>query len=93
MFDTSATRPGRSFTLLLGNGDVGAGLEIGLFEMCIGEARLVRVPSRMGFGRRGSKLYGVPPDAALQYRVKLLGINQQRDPMVRREDLPDEQRF
>ena len=69
------------------------GLELGLFEMCIGEERTLRVPPELGFGRRGSRLFGVPPNAALVYRVRLLSINLQTNPATRRSELPDEQRF
>ena len=47
----------------------------------------------MGFGSRGSKAYGVPPDAQLEYRVKLVSINMQTDPKARRVDVDDEQRY
>lgn len=67
--------------------------QLGTMEMCIGEERRVSVPPRLGFGSRGSKAYGVPPDAALEYRVKLVSINMQTDPRARRADVDDEQRF
>ena len=84
---------GRPFGALLGNGDMVRGLELGLLEMCIGEERTLRVPASLGFGARGSRTYGVPPASALVYQVKLLSINGVVDPLVRREDVPDEQRF
>ncbi|KAK7231549.1 peptidyl-prolyl cis-trans isomerase [Aureococcus anophagefferens] len=83
----------RRFAAMLGSKELPAGLELGLFEMCIGERRLLRVPPALGFGTRGSKLYGVPPDATLDYDVTLRGINLQYDPRVRREDLDFEQRY
>ena len=83
----------RRFAAMLGSKELPAGLELGLFEMCIGERRLLRVPPALGFGSRGSKLYGVPPDATLDYDVTLRGINLQYDPRVRREDLDFEQRY
>lgn len=43
-FDSSARRSGRPFAFLLGNGDVVRGFELGCFEMCIGDERLVRTP-------------------------------------------------
>ena len=51
------------------------------------------VPPLLGFGRKGSKAYGVPPDAALEYRIRLVSINMQTDPKARRVDIDDEQRF
>ena len=38
-------------------------------------------------------VYGVPPDAELEYRLRLVSINMVTDPMARREELDDEQRF
>ena len=61
--------------------------------MCIGEERRVTVPPQLGFGRRGNKVFGVPPDATLEYRIKLVSINMTTDPRVRRADVADEQRF
>ena len=93
-FDSSAQRSGRPFAMALGNGDAQtAGLELGLLEMCIGEERTLRVPPELGFGRRGNKLYGVPPDTPLTYRVRLVSINLQTDPASDRATLPDEQRY
>jgi len=92
-FDSSEMRSGRPFAFMLGNGDVVRGLELGTLSMCIGEERRVLVPPPLGFGARGSRTYGVPPDAVLEYRVKLLSINMQTDPRTRRVDVDDEQRF
>ena len=94
MFDSSAQRSGRPFAMALGNGGAQtAGLELGLLEMCIGEERTLRVPPELGFGRRGNKLYGVPPDTPLTYRVRLVSINMQTDPASDRATIPDEQRY
>lgn len=93
VFDSSAQRSGRPFAFLLGNGDVTRGLELGVLEMCIGEERTLRVPPDLGFGSRGSRIFGVPPNAPLVYKVRLVSINMQTDPKVVRSELPDEQRF
>lgn len=69
------------------------GLELGLLEMCIGEERTLYVPPELGFGSRGSRLFGVPGGAALVYRVKLVSINMQTDPSLTRAEAPDGQRF
>ena len=61
--------------------------------MCIGEERVVSVPPRLAYGSRGSKAYGVPPGAALKFRVRLVSINMQTDPALRRQDVGDEQRY
>merc|ERR1719203_1585882 len=70
------------FSFILGNGDVVRGLEIGLLEMGIGEVRRLRVPSVLGFGSRGSRVFGIPPGATLHYEVQLRSINQQTDPVA-----------
>jgi FK506-binding protein 2 len=92
-FDSSEMRSGRPFAFTLGNGDVVRGLDLGTLEMCIGEERLLLVPSRLGFGTRGSKVFGVPPDAPLDYRVRLVSINMITDPKARRAVVDDEQRY
>lgn len=93
-FDSSAMRSGRPFAFSLGSGGGGTrGFELGAAEMCIGEEREVRVPPLLGYGKRGSKVYGVPPDATLLYRIKLVSINMQTNPGMRRVDVDDEQRF
>lgn len=91
-FDSSAQRSGRPFALMLGNSDSLPGLEVGLFEMCVGERRRVRVPPRLGFPR-GSKTFGIPPGSTLVFDVTLVSINGQTDPALRREDVADERRF
>ena len=42
---------------------------------CLGEERLVTVPPVLGFGARGSRAYGVPPNTPLTYQTKLISIN------------------
>merc|ERR1712091_478857 len=81
------------FAAMLGSGEVLKGLELGLYDMCIGERRVLRVPPALAFGDRGSRAFGVPGGATLEYDVTLRGINLQYNPSVRREDLDFEQRF
>jgi FKBP-type peptidyl-prolyl cis-trans isomerase len=78
---------------MLGSGEVVKGLELGLYDMCIGERRVLRVPPALAFGDRGSRVFGVPGGATLEYDVRLRGINLQYDPKVRREDLMAEDRY
>ena len=81
------------FAAMLGSGEVLKGLELGLYDMCIGERRVLRVPPALAFGDRGSRAFGVPGGATLEYDVTLRGINLQYNPSVRREDLDFEQRY
>lgn len=38
------------------------GLDLSLFDMCVGERRKVEIPARLAYGKKGSKLFGIPPD-------------------------------
>lgn len=38
------------------------GLDLSLFDMCIGERRKIEIPARLAYGLKGSKLFRVPPD-------------------------------
>lgn len=49
--------------------------DVGLVGMCIGEERTLDVPPVLGFGTKGMPKRGVPPDAALRYKVGLVSIN------------------
>jgi FKBP-type peptidyl-prolyl cis-trans isomerase len=68
-------------------------LELGVLGMCLGEQRRLTVPPALGFGHKGSVPFGVPPDATLEYRVKLVSVNGQTDTSTKRADLPDEKRY
>lgn len=41
------------------------GLDLSLFDMCVGERRKIEIPARLAYGRKGSKLFGIPPDDGL----------------------------
>ena len=58
------------FAAMLGSGEVLKGLELGLYDMCIGERRVLRVPPALAFGDRGSRAFGVPGAARHQPRVR-----------------------
>lgn len=38
------------------------GLDLSLFDMCVGERRKIEIPARLAYGRKGSKVFGIPPD-------------------------------
>ncbi|CAM9316119.1 unnamed protein product, partial [Phaeothamnion confervicola] len=77
---------GLPFALVLGNGEVVKGLDLALFDMCIGERRRIEVPPRLAFGSAGSKAFGVPPGARLIYGVELVSINLAADGAAARGD-------
>jgi len=83
VFDTSEKRGG-VFRLALGSKVVPPGVDIGLHGMCQGERRVLYVPAQLAYADRGSKAFGVPPNAALRYDVELEGVVQmgRRTPLV-----------
>ncbi|CAM9441845.1 unnamed protein product, partial [Ectocarpus sp. 13 AM-2016] len=80
-FDSSDRRgTGLPYAIVLGNGDVVKGLDLSLFDMCVGERRKIEIPARLAYGRKGSKAFGVPPDdgtgsADVVFGVELVSIN------------------
>ncbi|CAM9571065.1 unnamed protein product [Scytosiphon promiscuus] len=80
-FDSSDRRgTGQPYAIVLGNGDVVKGLDLSLFDMCVGERRKIEIPARLAYGRKGSKLFGIPPDdglgsADVVFGVELVSIN------------------
>ncbi|CAM9492867.1 unnamed protein product [Ectocarpus fasciculatus] len=80
-FDSSDRRgTGLPYAIVLGNGDVLKGLDLSLFDMCVGERRKIEIPARLAYGRKGSKTFGVPPDdgtgsADVVFGVELVSIN------------------
>ncbi|VDM54850.1 unnamed protein product [Angiostrongylus costaricensis] len=52
-FDSSRTR-NEEFTFTLGMGQVIRGWDQGLLNMCVGERRILTIPSHMAYGERGS---------------------------------------
>eukprot|EP00903_Cladosiphon_okamuranus_P011395 g10738.t1 len=80
-FDSSDRRgTGLPYAIVLGNGDVIKGLDLSLFDMCVGERRKIEIPARLAYGRKGSKLFGIPPDdgagsSDVVFGVELVSIN------------------
>ena len=61
------------FTFTLGGGEVIKGWDAGVAGMRVGGSRVLRVPSKLGYGKRGSSPE-IPPDADLVFDVKLLSV-------------------
>eukprot|EP00042_Codosiga_hollandica_P015526 m.37205 g.37205 ORF g.37205 m.37205 type:complete len:138 (-) comp44949_c0_seq1:76-489(-) len=72
-FDSSVNRG--PFEFPLGGGRVIKGWDQGLVDMCIGEKRVLTIPSELGYGARGSGSGKVPPHATMIFDVELLAIN------------------
>lgn len=69
-FDTSM------ISFKLGYGKVLEGCDKGIRGMKVGGTRILKVPSRMGFGSAGfgPEPYSIPPDTDLEYSVELTAI-------------------
>ena len=61
------------FDFVLGQGQVIAGWDEGLTEMCQGESRTLVIPAAMAYGERGAGGV-IPPGATLRFEVELLAI-------------------
>jgi FKBP-type peptidyl-prolyl cis-trans isomerase len=60
----------KSFSFILGAGDVIKGWDQGLLGMAIGAKRKLVVPSRLGYGKRGSSP-DIPPNAILYFEITM----------------------
>lgn len=63
------------------------GVDLGLYEMCPGEIRVLQIPPPLAYGRKGNKLFRIPPDANLVWIVELISVNSvtEGDPRTREE--------
>ncbi|CAK4004302.1 FK506-binding 2 [Lecanosticta acicola] len=71
-FDESYKR-GKPFEFTLGAGQVIKGWEEGLLDMCIGQARRLKIPPELGYGDRGAGA-AIPPKSTLVFETKLVDI-------------------
>jgi FKBP-type peptidyl-prolyl cis-trans isomerase len=80
-FDSSLDR-GQPLPITLGVGQVIPGWDKGLQGMCLGEKRILTIPSNMAYGSRG---FGniIPSHSALVFDVELVGL----EPKTPREEL------
>lgn len=76
VYDASASRgTGQPYQMVLGSGDMIPGVDQGVYDMCPGEVRLVQIPPRLAYGGRGSKLYQIPGETPLEWRIELVSID------------------
>ncbi|KAL1310798.1 hypothetical protein AAFC00_001040 [Neodothiora populina] len=70
-FDSSYDR-GKPFSFGVGNGEVIAGWDEGLLDMCVGEARKLIIPPELGYGKSGAG--PIPPGSSLVFETELVGV-------------------
>ncbi|GKY90530.1 hypothetical protein MPSEU_000026700 [Mayamaea pseudoterrestris] len=71
-FDSSH-RKGRPFQFTIGIGQVIKGWDEGVMTMSLGEEAVLHITSDYGYGARG--IGPIPPNADLDFNVKVLAIN------------------
>lgn len=72
VFDSSRNR-GQPFDFVLGTGQVIAGWDQGLLDMCVGEKRVLTIPPNLGYGSRGAG-NDIPGGATLKFDVECVKI-------------------
>ena len=61
--------------MVLGSGDVLSGVDQGLYDMCPGERRVIRIPPKLAYGTKGNKMFRIPPDTPLEWTVELVTLD------------------
>lgn len=82
LIDQTPVLPTSEFEFVLGEGQVIAGWDLGLRDMCVGELRELVVPHQYGYGEFpvGDK---IPPRALLVFYVELLRIGDPSEDMAK----------
>ncbi|WOO77630.1 FK506-binding protein 2 [Vanrija pseudolonga] len=76
-FDSSRDR-NQPLDFTIGKGQVIQGWEQGLLDMCVGEKRILTIPSSLGYGARGFPPV-IPADATLTFDVELVAIKNRKE--------------
>lgn len=71
-FDSSVDR-NEPFEFNLGKGEVIKAWDEALQKLTIGSKALIKVPSKLGYGRRGAGRGLIPPNATLFFEIEVLG--------------------
>jgi hypothetical protein len=78
MFDTSVGPGKKPFEFVIGKGSVIKGWDQGVVGMKVGGKRKLTIPSRLGYGEKGSPPK-IPGKSTLVFEVELLGVNEVAD--------------
>eukprot|EP00931_Biecheleriopsis_adriatica_P106742 TRINITY_DN81120_c0_g1_i1.p1 TRINITY_DN81120_c0_g1~~TRINITY_DN81120_c0_g1_i1.p1 ORF type:complete len:261 (-),score=67.04 TRINITY_DN81120_c0_g1_i1:130-870(-) len=78
---------------LLGDNTMLQGFSIGVMGMAVGERRMIRIPWRLGYGRRGKKPK-IPPKSDLEFDATLnfCGVDHRGKHFVSRSDMTNRRR-
>eukprot|EP00545_Synedropsis_sp_CCMP1620_P003311 CAMPEP_0119028362 /NCGR_PEP_ID=MMETSP1176-20130426/38732_1 /TAXON_ID=265551 /ORGANISM="Synedropsis recta cf, Strain CCMP1620" /LENGTH=262 /DNA_ID=CAMNT_0006984481 /DNA_START=314 /DNA_END=1102 /DNA_ORIENTATION=+ len=81
IYDSSgAERGNKPISFVLGSGESIKGVDAGLYDMCPGEIKTMDIPSGLAYGRSGSRVFDIPPDVRLWWRVELLKVTKSENP-------------
>ena len=69
------TAGGEPFSYDAGAGGVIVGWDQGAMGMEVGEVRRLRVPAEEAYGRAGFATWAIPPGAALEFTLELVGVS------------------
>ncbi|VEU36944.1 unnamed protein product [Pseudo-nitzschia multistriata] len=78
IYDASAFRGtgNRPYQMVLGSGDMIPGVDQGLYDMCPGEQRVLKIPPVLGHGPNSRRLYRIPDKYVnLEWKVGLVTID------------------
>jgi FKBP-type peptidyl-prolyl cis-trans isomerase len=78
MFDTSVGPGKKPFEFQIGKGSVIKGWDLGVVGMKVGGKRKLTIPSRLGYGDKGSPPK-IPGKSTLVFEVELLSVNETPD--------------
>jgi FK506-binding protein 2 len=81
IYDSTEQR-GRSVAFVLGRNEAVKGVDIGLYDMCVGEVRELDIPNLLGYGPTGSQIFDVPGDVRLWWKVELLKLTKSDKPAI-----------
>jgi FKBP-type peptidyl-prolyl cis-trans isomerase len=76
-YDASIFRgTGLPYQLVLDSGDMIPGVDQGLYDMCPGETRELKIPPLLGYSSAGTQIFNIPPDYhRLEWKVELVSID------------------
>lgn len=81
IYDSTEQR-GRSVEFVLGRNEAVKGVDVGLYDMCVGEVRELDIPNPLGYGPAGSQIFDVPGDVRLWWKVELLKLTKSDKPAI-----------